>query len=205
MACVHCLCVGFNHHRNGLLSGLDHASCLTFTAWRFGSCEYPLPSLPRLADGSRDSFLVVSIWSRHGTSDTRFRKGTYWVIHVIIDIHELTSCFTRLAAFFLTASLLSAFANILAYGIIQIANVNHTYKGWRWIYIIEGALTCALALLSWFIIVDFPDSARNKFLSSEEKSLIRSRLQEDRGDYEGQKVTPKIILQTALDWKVWAL
>jgi MFS family permease len=36
----------------------------------------------------------------------------------------------RLAGFFLTASALSAFANILAYGLIQIGN--HTnYKGWR--------------------------------------------------------------------------
>ncbi|OQU98288.1 hypothetical protein CLAIMM_04094 isoform 1 [Cladophialophora immunda] len=109
----------------------------------------------------------------------------------------------RLAGFFLTASALSAFANILAYGIIQIAN--HTkYKGWRWIFIIEGAITCVAAIIAWFIIIDFPHSKRNKFLSAEEKEFVRARLADDRGTEEREKVTMKVILKTAADWKVWA-
>jgi sugar phosphate permease len=102
------------------------------------------------------------------------------------------------------ASALSAFANILAYGIIQIAN-HTTYKGWRWIYIIEGTITCVTAILAWFIIVDFPESPRNKFLTMEEKAAVKSRLAQDRGYEEGEKVTWKIIGNTMLDWKVWSL
>lgn len=108
-----------------------------------------------------------------------------------------------MAGFFLTASALSAFANIFAYGLIQIAH--HTsYKGWRWIYIIEGSITCVTAIIAWFIIIDFPDSKRNKFLSIEEKTFLIARLAGDRGKEDCEKVTLKIIFKTAADWKVWA-
>ncbi|KAH6693449.1 major facilitator superfamily domain-containing protein [Plectosphaerella plurivora] len=109
----------------------------------------------------------------------------------------------RMAGFFLTASALSAFANILAYGIIQIAN-HHPWKGWRWIFIIEGALTTVAGIISWFIIVDFPDSERNKFLSAEEKAFIKARLAADRGPEEHEQVTMAWVLKTAADWKPWA-
>jgi MFS family permease len=102
------------------------------------------------------------------------------------------------------ASALSSFANILAYGIIQISN-HTTYKGWRWIYIIEGAITCVAAIFARFIIVDFPDSSRNKFLTPEESVVVKARLANDRGFEEGEKVTWKVIWRTMLDWKVWSL
>lgn len=102
------------------------------------------------------------------------------------------------------ASALSAFANILAYGIVQIAK-HTTYKGWRWIFIIEGGITCVAAVAAWFVIVDFPDSSRNKFLTSEEKAIVKARLAADRGVEEGEKVTLKVIGRTMLDWKVWSL
>ena len=109
----------------------------------------------------------------------------------------------RLAGFFLTASALSAFANIFAYGLIQIGN--HTsYKGWRWIFIIEGSITCVAATVARFIIVDFPDSHGNHFLTEDEKVFVRSRLADDRGIEEGEKVTRRVLLKTAADWRVWA-
>jgi cyanate permease len=74
----------------------------------------------------------------------------------------------------------------------------------RWIFIIEGAITCLAAIIAWFLIVDFPDSQGNKFLSAEEKAFVRSRLADDRGVEEREKVTTKIIFKTAADWKVWA-
>jgi sugar phosphate permease len=104
----------------------------------------------------------------------------------------------------MTASFLSAFANILAYGIIQIAN-HTTYKGWRWIFIVEGAITCVAAILAWFVIVDFPESSRNTFLTADEKAIIKARLARDRGVEESEKVTWSVIGKTMLDWKVWSL
>lgn len=61
------------------------------------------------------------------------------------------------------------------------------------------------AILAWFIIVDFPESIRNTFLTMEEKAAVKSRLAQDHGYEEGEKVTWKIIGNTMLDWKVWSL
>lgn len=57
---------------------------------------------------------------------------------------------------------------------------------------------------SWFIIVDFPDSDRNTFLTTEERAFVKARLAEDRGPEEHEKVTMKILATTAVDWKPWA-
>ncbi|KAK6436803.1 hypothetical protein LTR95_007004 [Oleoguttula sp. CCFEE 5521] len=50
----------------------------------------------------------------------------------------------RIALLFSAASLAGAFGGILAYG-IGFMKVVGGYEGWRWIFIIEGLLTCVLA------------------------------------------------------------
>jgi hypothetical protein len=75
---------------------------------------------------------------------------------------------------------------------------------WRWIFIIEGAITVVAGIGSWFIIVDFPDSDKNTFLTIEERAFVKARLAEDRGPEEREKVTVKILARTAADWKPWA-
>lgn len=46
------------------------------------------------------------------------------------------------------------------------------YAGWRWIFILEGLFTVVVAFLSFWVIQDYPETA--KFLSEEEsKSSIR--------------------------------
>lgn len=75
---------------------------------------------------------------------------------------------------------------------------------WRWIFIIEGTITVLAGVGSWFIIVDFPDSSSNTFLTTEERAFVKARLAADRGPEEREKVTLKAVAQTAADWKPWA-
>jgi len=124
-------------------------------------------------------------------------------VYLIASWYKRYEVHKRLAFFYLTSTALTAFANIFAYGLIQIAK-RTSYKGWRWIYIIEGTLTCFFAAISWFVIVDFPASKRNKFLSPEEKQFVLDRLAKDRGTEERQKVSSQRILDTLKDWKVWS-
>ncbi|KAL7622399.1 hypothetical protein AAE478_007903 [Parahypoxylon ruwenzoriense] len=136
-----------------------------------------------------------------GVFEAGFYPGCVYLISSWYRRYEVQK---RLAVFFMTGSALSAFANIFALGLIQIAKTNTTYKGWRWIYIIEGVITCLAAVLAWFIIVDFPDSSRNKFLSAEESAFVKARLAEDRGVEGREKVTWAVFIETITDWKVWS-
>lgn len=51
------------------------------------------------------------------------------------------------------------------------------YAGWRWIFIIEGILSSALAIPAMFILADWPDQA--SFLSGDEKALLHDRMAQD--------------------------
>ncbi|KAK0673657.1 major facilitator superfamily domain-containing protein [Cercophora samala] len=111
----------------------------------------------------------------------------------------------RNAVFYLIGSCASAFAGILAYGIMQmkgIANMN----GWRWIFVIEGIITCVLGLAGYWLLVDFPDSKRESwaFLGPTEKEWICARVNADRGDVKVQPFSMKKYLRAGLDWKIWA-
>lgn len=53
------------------------------------------------------------------------------------------------------------------------------YRGWRWIFILEGVLTCVVAILWFFAIPDFPEDV--KWLNEEEREFIKEKLAKDVG------------------------
>lgn len=74
---------------------------------------------------------------------------------------------------------------------------------WRWIFIIEGAATSVIAVIAFFLIVDWPEQCR--FLSAAEKDLLRRRLAADGAENARMdtlnKRSYKLIFS---DWKIWA-
>jgi MFS family permease len=125
-------------------------------------------------------------------------------IYLISSWYKRYELQKRISAFFTTATALSGFANIFALGLVQISRVS-SLSGWRWIFIIEGAITMIAAVAAYFIIVDFPASKSNKFLTEEERAFVQARLFEDRGaEDEHVKINAAVIFRTALDWKIWS-
>jgi len=106
----------------------------------------------------------------------------------------------RLATFYLISVVAGAFSSILAYGLSTI-KAGHL-SGWRWILIVEGIITCALSLLGYLLIVDFPD--KNTFLTKEETELIKARVERDRADGEYDPLTLQKCLKYAMDLKLWS-
>ncbi|KAJ9612209.1 hypothetical protein H2200_003806 [Cladophialophora chaetospira] len=112
----------------------------------------------------------------------------------------------RVAIYFMSGSFLSSFANILCLGLTHIADDPET-NGWKYIFIVQGAITIAVAITAWFIIVDFPEGEiqKAKFLSADEAEVVRTRLIRDRGSSEGERVSWNTIKDVCLDWRVWSL
>lgn len=75
--------------------------------------------------------------------------------------------------------------------------------GWRWIFLLEGAVTVAAGLVMPLLIIDTPERA--KWLSDDEKRFIDLRLRLSgvrSATQEGDKFSWKLLYQTMTDWKI---
>lgn len=78
---------------------------------------------------------------------------------------------------------------------------------WYRIFIINGAMTVALAVLGRILIVDFPDKiykARFPFLKPAEVTAIQEKLERDRRDAEFDEINMSKFLQALARWQLWA-
>jgi hypothetical protein len=74
------------------------------------------------------------------------------------------------------------------------------------IFIINGAMTMALALLGRLLIVDFPDKvhkARFPFLEANEVQAIQDKLQRDRRDADFDEIDFKKFVRALARWELW--
>lgn len=111
--------------------------------------------------------------------------------------HELQ---WRMSLFFSASILAGAFGGLLAY---LIANLDGKggYAGWRWIFIIEGLLTCVVAIALKYFVVDWPETS--KFLTEEERVLLSRRLTADVATAKMDRLDRAANRRIYGDWKVW--
>ena len=68
--------------------------------------------------------------------------------------------------------------------------------------VLEGLATVIAGAVSFWIIQDFPDTA--KFLTEAERTVVVRRLQaDDQFSAAGEKLRMKYIWKSLLDWKTW--
>lgn len=113
----------------------------------------------------------------------------------------------RQALFFSAASIAGAFSGLLAYAISKMDGVGNL-EGWRWIFILEGVLTVVVAVIAYFVLFDFPETA--SFLSEEERAFVVYRLkyQAQHKDDEVKVAQDdsfqwKYVKSAFLDWQIW--
>ncbi|CRG83344.1 putative transporter C1002,16c [Talaromyces islandicus] len=107
----------------------------------------------------------------------------------------------RVALILASATLAGAFGGAIAYG-VGYMNQSHGLSAWRWLFIIEGAPSCASALLVFFILPDYPETSG--WLNADEKELARHRL-----EVEGSKGSAKAMSWAdakcvLVDWRLYA-
>lgn len=78
-------------------------------------------------------------------------------------------------------------------------------KGWRWMFLVQGLISCVLGLITYYWIVDFPEHAQKsfRFLDQDEQEIAVSRIQKDRGDVSAQKLSISEVLRHAGDPKIY--
>lgn len=86
----------------------------------------------------------------------------------------------RYSFFFNSTTLAGAFGGLLAAAIGKMDGLRG-YKGWRWIFIIEGGLTVFVSFFIFFLLPDFPEDV--KWLSGDERKWVIARLRADQGNH----------------------
>ncbi|KAG7661931.1 TNA1 [[Candida] subhashii] len=96
------------------------------------------------------------------------------IFYLLSTYYSKAEAQRRFSAFFSCTALAGAASGAIAYRINDLHGV-HGIESWRWIFIIEGAVTCGCALILFLSIADFPEEAR--FLNEEERKFIKTKLE----------------------------
>ncbi|KAK0620765.1 major facilitator superfamily domain-containing protein [Immersiella caudata] len=132
-----------------------------------------------------------------GAFEAGVLPGIVYVSSMYYKRHEYQK---RVSFFFCSTVVAGAFGGLLAYAIAGLSTP--TMAAWRWIFIIEGAITSTLAIVAYFVVADWPE--QNRFLSSEEKALLKRRMEADVGDLCRMDTLNKFaVTRIVSDYKVW--
>lgn len=115
------------------------------------------------------------------------------------DVH------VRYSWFYIISSIGGALSGILGYIFMQVGHRGNLAP-WRWIFVLEGILTVIIAVIGYFLLIDFPQQAhsKNHFLSETEAAFVIRRLQKDRADAgELEPFKLRTFLGSGKDLKLW--
>ncbi|KAL7800280.1 major facilitator superfamily domain-containing protein [Trichoderma ceciliae] len=119
----------------------------------------------------------------------------------------------RLSYFWTSLSVTGIVTSLLAFALLHLRGV-HGWAGWRWLFLVEGLITLAVGIASFFLM---PASAvqtktwfrPNGWFTDREVSIVVNRVLRDdpsKGDMHNREaVTPKRLWETLKDFDLWPL
>ncbi|KAF5093967.1 hypothetical protein D0Z00_003752 [Geotrichum galactomycetum] len=135
-----------------------------------------------------------------GMSEAGMFPGCFYLLSMWYRREEAQR---RYSFFFSSTCLAGGFSGLIAAGIWNL-NGKRGLEGWRWIFIIEGAITIFCSALMFFCISDFPEDAR--YLSENERAFIKAKLALDSGDSSHDvPLDAKSVFRVFKEWKIWVI
>ncbi|KAF8736623.1 NADPH--cytochrome P450 reductase, partial [Rhizoctonia solani] len=119
----------------------------------------------------------------------------------------------RLAFFWVSNYACDIISAFLATGILQMRGVGGR-AGWRYLFLIEGSLTCAAGIASFFLMPAGPTQTKawfrpkGWFTDREEIIMVNRVLRDDpsKSDMHNREgLSPKMIWNSLCDWHMWPL
>jgi MFS family permease len=200
------------------LAGVEYNTALTIFFVPYIIFEIPsnifLKRLsPRLwLSGCMVGFGVVSVCqglvqSYGGLLTTRFFLGVFEAgmfpgcFYLIGMWYRRSEAQRRYTFFFSSTTLAGAFGGLLASAIGKMDYLRG-YRGWRWIFILEGILTVIVAAGFFFLLPSFPEDSPH--FSREERDYITARLRVDQGLSAAERtITIRDVGRVFTDYKIY--
>lgn len=172
----------------------------------------------------------ITLWSIVAISQSRLSgRGSFFATRVLLGVLEggfipdvvlwLSYFYTgkelpiRLSFFWTSLSVTQIVTSLLAFGLLRLRGV-HGWGGWRWLFLIEGVMTLAVGIASFFLMPASPVQTKTWFrpkgwfTDREEKIVVNRVLRDDpsKGDmHNRQAITPKLLWYSISDYDLWPL
>ncbi|KAL3441237.1 major facilitator superfamily domain-containing protein [Aspergillus insuetus] len=176
---------------NYFLKKLKPSRWIAFLMLSWGAVTMGLGGVHNFAQVTGLRFLL-------GVMEAGLFPGLVYFLTFWYRTHERS---IRVALVLASATLAGAFGGAIAYGVGHMNQV-HGLSAWRWLFIIEGAPSCASAVLVWFILPDYPETA--SWLSEEEKALAARRLELEGSKGAARAMTWEDAKEVLFDWRLYA-
>ncbi|KAH7087588.1 major facilitator superfamily transporter [Paraphoma chrysanthemicola] len=119
----------------------------------------------------------------------------------------------RLAWFWMSSQLVDIGVGFAAVGLLSMRGILG-YEGWRWLFLIEGAFTFLVGLLSFFLMPQCPTRTKSwwnpmgYFTEKEQKIIVNAVIRDDPqkgGMYNRQGLSVRQIWKCSRDYDMWPL
>ncbi|KAM3520206.1 hypothetical protein MY4038_009517 [Beauveria bassiana] len=122
---------------------------------------------------------MVAIRFLLGFIEAAFLPGALLILSKWYTRRELTK---RNALLFCGNLISNAFSALVGAGVLSNMNGVLGHAAWRWLFWIEGAATCTIAIISAFVLPDLPHNTRG--FTEEERQVAQLRIIEDVGELD---------------------
>ncbi|RFN44813.1 allantoate transport protein [Fusarium flagelliforme] len=122
------------------------------------------------------------------------------LMFVISQIYPPASQGKRMAVLYVSIALSGALGGLIAYG-IQSMGARHGLSAWRWLFIIEGAISLLVGAICWLSLPSSPETAW--FLNAEEKVTMKLIKERNNPFKETVKFSWKQVGMAVTDPLIW--
>ena len=133
-----------------------------------------------------------------GVTEAPYYPGALYMLSIFYTRKEIA---TRISILYTGNILATAFAGLIAAGIFHGMDGAGGLAGWRWLFILQGAVTFVVAIGAAFTLPDDPLSTR--WLNAKERQLAHDRIQRDNVDNKEATSTLVGLKEAAKDPKMW--
>ncbi|KAK6530481.1 hypothetical protein TWF694_003833 [Orbilia ellipsospora] len=141
-----------------------------------------------------------------GVLESAFAPG---IMMLLSSWYKKSEQSKRFAIYISAAILSGAFGGLLAGAITSGLEGAHGIRGWRWLFIVEGAATSGWAIVAYFILPNFPATSQNKFTPREIELAIARLATENvtarSADHKGIGHLKALKIAFTSSWEIYPL
>ncbi|KAI1914150.1 hypothetical protein LOZ61_002328 [Ophidiomyces ophidiicola] len=131
-------------------------------------------------------------------TEAPFYPGATYILSIFYTRKEVA---TRIAVLYCAQILATGVSGLIAAGVFYGLDNVRGLSGWRWLFIIEGSVTAAIAFMGFWLLPDTPSTTR--WLKPEERELAHSRIERDKMGEPEKASMMEGLRQACRDKRTW--